>query len=248
MSLCWAASFDDQMRDGRVANALPVTIRPPFGRRAKAAMSRSISFGVAHIDRRHLHPQRRRHGLDCGELTEPGGNGGVPKDGRACHAWHNLFEQLQPFCAETVFEREEARGVAAWPRQAGDESSADRIRDDHEYDRHGVVAPCSSAPRSLAALGEDHLRRECDHFRCVLASGGNVRAKTEVELDIAAIGPAQFLQSVRERGEAGLRFRIVGGRGHEHADAPASLGCCARAASGHAAAPPSSVMNSRRLV
>ena len=27
-----------------------------------------------------------------------------------------------------------------------------------------------------------------------------------------------------------------------------ALGCCARAASGHAAAPPSSAMNSRRLV
>ena len=35
-------------------------------------------------------------------------------------------------------------------------------------------------------------------------------------------------------------------RRHEHADAPHPLGCCARAASGHAAAPPSSVMNSRR--
>ena len=44
-------------------------------------------------------------------------------------------------------------------------------------------------------------------------------------------------------------FRIVCGRGHEHADASHAFACCARAASGHAAAaPPSSVMNSRRLM
>jgi hypothetical protein len=38
-------------------------------------------------------------------------------------------------------------------------------------------------------------------------------------------------------GEALLRNPITG-----------TAGCCARAASGHAAAPPSSVMNSRRLM
>ena len=26
--------------------------------------------GVAHVDRAHLHPERRRHGLDCAELAE----------------------------------------------------------------------------------------------------------------------------------------------------------------------------------
>jgi len=40
------------------------------------------------------HSKRRRHGLDCGELTEPGGDGGVPNDGHACHSRHDLFEQL----------------------------------------------------------------------------------------------------------------------------------------------------------
>src|SRR5215467_13282437 len=40
--------LDCQLREQMTmaaADALPVTIRPPFGRRAKAAMSRSISFG-----------------------------------------------------------------------------------------------------------------------------------------------------------------------------------------------------------
>ena len=38
------------------------------------------------------------------------------------------------------------------------------------------------------------------------------------------IGPAQLLQPLQERRDAGLRFRIVRGCGHEHADAPHPLG------------------------
>jgi hypothetical protein len=36
--------------------------------------------GVAHVDRAYLHADRRRHGLDYGELANPGGYGGIPKD------------------------------------------------------------------------------------------------------------------------------------------------------------------------
>ena len=61
--------------------------------------------GVAHVDRAHLHPERRRHGLDCGELADPGGYGGIPKDRRSRHARRDLLEQLQPFPAHAVFER-----------------------------------------------------------------------------------------------------------------------------------------------
>ena len=45
---------------------------------------------------------------------------------------------------------------------------------------------------------------------------------------------------------AGLRFRVVRGRGHEHTDPPHSLSC-ARGRDGQATAPPTRVMNSRRL-
>ena len=74
--------------------------------------------GVAHVDRGYVHPERRRHGLDCGELADPGGYGWVSKDRHSRHARRDLFEQLQPFPAEAVFERRKAGGVAARPRQA----------------------------------------------------------------------------------------------------------------------------------
>ena len=62
--------------------------------------------------------------------------------------------------------------------------------------------------------------------------------------------PAGLLQALQERSVAGLRNAVTGGERCHHADAPhARSACCARAVSGHiAAAPPSSVMNSRRLI
>jgi hypothetical protein len=46
---------------------------------------------------------------------------------------------------------------------------------------------------------------------------------------IAAIAPAQLLQALLERCDPGLIVRIVGGRGHQHADAPHAVALlCAR--------------------
>jgi hypothetical protein len=54
---------------------------------------------------------------------------------------------------------------------------------------------------------------------------------------------------LHERNEPRLSFRVVRSRIHEHPDAPHALALLrARAQNGHAAAPPSSVMNSRRLM
>src|SRR5262245_27288088 len=70
-----------------------------------------------------------------------------------------------------------------------------------------------------------------------------------VDAQIAALAPAQLLQRLCERREAGASFRIVRVPIHVHADAPHALPCCACTASGHAAdAVPSSAMNSRRFI
>ena len=99
--------------------------------------ARSIS-GVAHVDRAQLHPERWRRGLDYGELADPFGDGGIAKDRRVRHAGRDLFEQLQPFRADAVFELGKTGDVAARPRQARDEAGADRIRGLREHDRHGA--------------------------------------------------------------------------------------------------------------
>ena len=63
-------------------------------------MPRSIFGRVAHVDRTHFHPERRRHRLDYAELAGPGGLGGIADDApRPAHTRRDLFEQLQPFPA-----------------------------------------------------------------------------------------------------------------------------------------------------
>ena len=57
---------------------------------------------------------------------------------RAGYAGRDLFQQLQPFPAQAVFERDETGGIAARSRQAVDVAGTDRIGDGREHDWHGA--------------------------------------------------------------------------------------------------------------
>ena len=64
-------------------------------------------------------------------------------------------------------------------------------------------------------------------------------AREPVDPQVAAVAPAQLLQGLCERREAGLSFRVVHGQIHEHADAshPLRLLCaCSERSTGHCAA------------
>ena len=126
--------------------------------------------GVAHVDRAHLHPERRRHGLDGAELADPGGYGGIPKDCRSRHAWRDLLEQLQPFsarcCIRTVMKPValppgRAR-LSTKPAPTGSATIANTI---------GTVrVACSNGRHGRGARGQDDVRRERDQFRRVSAN------------------------------------------------------------------------------
>jgi len=47
---------------------------------------------IAHVDRAHIHAQRRRHDLDCAELARPGRYRRFAKDRRVLHVRCNFFE------------------------------------------------------------------------------------------------------------------------------------------------------------
>ena len=91
-----------------------------------------------------------------------------------------------------------------------DEAGADRI-DDHARTRSARCAsPVATAATVGAASGQDDVRRERDQFRRVSANAvGIARAPAIVDPHVAAVGPAQLLQPLQERRDAGLRFRIV---------------------------------------
>jgi hypothetical protein len=99
---------------------------------------RSISPGIAHINWNYVHAERRPHGRNGGKLPDSDGNDGVANDRSPRHARRDLLEQLQPFAADAIFEREKAGDVAARSRQSVDEAGADRIGNYREHDRHGA--------------------------------------------------------------------------------------------------------------
>ena len=98
--------------------------------------------------------------------------------------------------------------------------------------------------------GHDGLRCQRDQLgRAPAQKFVVVRDRRGARSRCCAPDPSQLLQTLTKGCHASLPFRIVRGSRGEHPDAPHRSGCCARAASGHtAAAPPSSVMNSRRLI
>jgi len=77
------------------------------------------------------------------------------------HAGRDLLEQFQPFRADAVFEQDEPGGIAAWPRQAIDEASADRIGGVREHDGHGAGYR-QQCRHGRARRGQDDVRRQRD--------------------------------------------------------------------------------------
>src|SRR5215472_11134988 len=76
-----------------------------------------------------------------------------------------------------------------------------------------------------AASGQDDIGRERDQFRRMFANALHIApGPAGIDLHIAAIGPAQLLQALPERRDAGFCLRITHGEWYEHADAPHPLG------------------------
>src|SRR5262245_25981558 len=120
-----------------LASPLAGTIRPPFGMAANAVMALGLGH-IAQVDRAQLHVQRWRRSLNDGVLANSFCDGRIAKNGSAVHARSDLLEQLQPFCADAVFELGETGDVAAWPRQASNEAGTNWVRGLREYDGHAA--------------------------------------------------------------------------------------------------------------
>jgi hypothetical protein len=142
--------------------------------------------------------------LQCAELADPAGRGGISQDCCSRHAGRDLLEQLQPFCAHAEFECRKSGNIAARPRQARNQAAADRVDGAGKYDRHGA-ARLPQRPNGRGVGGQQDVRRERDQFGGVLAIAvGIACAPASVDPHIAARGPAQILQRLQERADAGL--------------------------------------------
>ena len=193
--------------------------------------------------------ERRRYGLCRSQEVIKGGRLAVPHERGAREARRNLLEHRQPLADDARLEVQHAGEIAARPRHARNEACADRIGDIDEYDRDRAALPLQPGG-GPSRMCEDHVGLQADQLfgkrRNALRPGGR---EAIVEADIATLRPSASFQPLPERCEARLRFRIVLGDGHEHADAPHPAGLLrARRERPRRAAPPSSVMNSRRFI
>ena len=145
--------------------------------------------GVTLVERIDLDLERRCRSLNETELGRPGWRSGIAKDRDARDIGRDLLEQLEPFCADAVFEKHETGGIAAWPREAVDEACRNRISNDRENDRHGA-GRLQQRGYGSGAMGQNDVRRERDQFRSVLANFGGISTPARVDPRVAADSPA----------------------------------------------------------
>ena len=178
--------------------------------------------GIAHVDRAHLHPERRRHGLDDGELADPRGYGGIPKDRYSRHARRDLLEQFQPFPAQAVFELIKpvvlppgrAR-LSTKPAPTGSATTANTIGTVRVACSNGPTVEVPGARMTSGASATNSAA--CLRISTALPWPSGCRSAR------CGRGPAQLLPAPAGTPRAGLTLRIVSRCGHEHADAPHPL-------------------------
>ena len=180
-------------------------------------------LGILEIDGAQLDTQPLRRRLDRAELTGTGRDKRFPKHSRTRHIGRDLLQQLEPFAADGIFKVGEACDIAARARQVGDVACANRICDQRENDRD-CPARLQQRRDGRARMGQDDVGHERDQLLRVLAHGvGAARAPAIIDADVLADGPTRLLETLRKRCEAGLRFRIICRKPHQHADPPHAL-------------------------
>ena len=158
----------------------------------------------------------------------------------------NSCSSSSRFGPSSALKRGHAREVAAWPVQAGDKSKLDRVAAGQEDDRNRRGRRLGRQRRRSAARG--------NHGHLTTNQIGRQRRQSIVlalrpaifDRHVPALDIAGFAQALAERAPDGART----GQAIRLPRNPITgiAGCCARAAIGHAAAaPPRSVMNSRRF-
>ena len=179
--------------------------------------------GIAHVDRAHLHSDRRRHGLDCAELPAPAGCAGSRRTATRVTGGAISLSNSSHFPLMPYSNMNEPGGVAAGPRQALDET-APTGSVTCEHDRHGA-GRLQQGRHGCGARGQDDVRRERDQFRRVFTHAvGIASAPAIIDPNIAAVDPAQLLQA---SANAAIRTRPSGSsavNGSQHTNAPHPLG------------------------
>src|SRR5262249_1342161 len=216
------------------------------GRVARQTSDAALDLaGVARVDRTDLDAEERPHGLDRAQLPAPGRDARIAEDRRAGDAGRNLLEQLEPFSAHAVFDAGKPRRIAARTLMAKPPPTGSLVF----TNTIGTVrvARCSGAmpelPLTKITSGASATNSAADlRMRSASAEPQRYSSRT--------LRPSVQPSSCKPCRNAPTRASDSGSSAVAVKSSPMRrIGCCALAASGHAAAaPPRSVMKSRRWI
>jgi len=126
-------------------------------------------------------------------------------------AGRDLLEQFEQLATHSWLGAGKPRHIAAWLRQALDESLSDRIGDQNEYDWYGVGFGLHYR-RDGRAFSNDGVGSQA-HDLCGIGSQAVevARDKTIVDMDVAAVRPAETEKALLECHDPTLCFSIAFG-------------------------------------
>ena len=195
-----------------------------------------------------LEAERAGRCLSLAHLQHGAGIADIGHDRQPAETGDNLAQEFESLAGKIGRLDRQAGDVAARSRQARDQAAANRVRRRREHDRDDRCR-LLCRENGWGCLRDDDIDLEPDELGRDLgvALAASLRPAI-LDRDGATLDPAEFAQPLHKSGDP-YGSRAEGVAAPRNPMVGSFAGCCARAASGHAAAaPPSSVMNSRRLM
>ena len=169
----------------------------------------------------------------------------IAHEGQTAETRDDLTQEFEPFAGKLISNVCQPGCVATRSRQARDQTAADGVPRRRKYDSKTVVACCNAMTAGVPDVTMT--------LTLSLTNSAAISAKRSVcpstqRYSIATVRPSTQPSSRSRSTKASIHSlaaeRVLGPRNPMVGSLP---GCCARAVNGHAAAaPPSSIMNSRR--
>src|ERR1700730_12889483 len=164
---------------------------------------------ITHAGRYQPYAERWCGSLNRAQICSPCRIGRIKNHRNSVNTGRAFLKQLQPLPPDRKLEIGEASDIALRPCQVGDEAGRDRIDNLHKNDRYREsLLPQGGG--SKRAGGKHHVRAQFNQLGCEHRGVPCIGvAKAKVDLDVAAIDPAQFLQALYQLPDQGLPFWIA---------------------------------------
>src|SRR6516165_7281755 len=153
-------------------------------------------------------------------MSRYGSRPGIKHDCSPLEPGRDLREQLKPLASQGGFPAGEAGDVPTGAVEPRDDAAGDGVDPDRKDDRDCPRLPLYGSGRRAPACQDDVGLQADQLLRDRSYPIGVTASITKVHPHVAAIGPTQAREGLRERREHSLRHGIVFVERHEHADAP----------------------------